>query len=182
MVNNETTVAQLIQMGISLESIQSFVDKKLKSGKRKQAREQRKAEKAEVAKKVLEVLNSNPEVKWKTGQLVTDIFGLKKSSDSTQEDERYRVHSLVSSSLKDMSEYGTINKRQMGGNACHTWYQSTLSVPEPEFSVNVIPLADDSGVTITDEEMIDIIYLMEFDIQDEEDDQEFIDQIIKEQD
>ena len=182
MVNNETTVAQLVQMGISLEAIQTFVDKKLKSNKRQQAREQREAEKAEVAQKVLEVINSDPAVKWKTGQLVANIFGLSKSEDTVQENERYRVHALVSESLKDMTEEGTINKQQVGGNACHTWYQSTLPVPEPEFSVNSAPLAEDDSSPISDEEMNDLIYAMEFDIQDEEDDQELINQVINDQD
>ena len=163
MVTNEMTVAQLLQMGISLNKLQSFVEKEIKASKRQIAKEQRESEKAEITLKVLEVLNSDPSKKWKTGQLVSQIFGITKSTDSTQEDERYRVHGLISSSLKDMSELGTINKVQIGGNACHTYYQSTLPVPEAEFSV-VTPVQEetDSLDSMSDEDWIEAL-------QDEED-------------
>jgi len=163
MVTNEMTVAQLLQMGISLNKLQSFVEKELKASKRQAEKEQRAVEQAEVATKVLEVLNSDPAKKWKTGQLVEQIFGIKKSEDSIQEDERYRVHGLISSSLKDMSELGTINKVQIGANACHTYYQSTLPVPEAEFSV-ITPVQEetDSLEMMSDEDWIEAL-------QDEED-------------
>jgi hypothetical protein len=175
MVANDTTVAQLVKMGISLEAIQTFVDKKLKASKRQEAKEQREAEKSKVALKVLEVLNADPAKKWKTGHLVTEIFGIKKSADSVQEDERYRVHGLISSSLKDMTNEGTINKVQVGGNACHTWYQSTLPIPEAEFSV-VVPNTLEEVLDPT----VDLDFQEELDLQDEEDFQEALSALMKE--
>lgn len=178
MVTNEMTVAQLVNTGITLEALQSFVTKELKKTKRQKAKAQRQAEQAEVAVKVLEVLNSDPAKKWKTGQLVAQIFGITKSADQAKEDERYRVHSLVSTSLKALSEKGTVNKVQLGGNACHTWYQSSLPVPEPTFSV-VNEIAEPSESNVSEDLVLDILYAEENDLIDEEDFQAVLEEISK---
>ena len=123
MVSNEMTVSQLVEMGIKLESLQSFVAKEMQRSKRQILKEEREQQKAETTLKVLEVINADPSVGWKTGLLVQKIFGLTRTGDSKLEDERHRVHGLISASLKDLTESGAILKKQIGGNACHTWYQ-----------------------------------------------------------
>lgn len=179
MVTNDTTVTHLLKMGISLDSINSFVEKELKRSKRAKAKEQRKAEMADVAIKVLEVLNSDPGQKWKTGNLVTQIFGIARSPDSEKEDERYRVHGLISSTLKDMSAKGSITKLQIGGNSCHTWYQSTLPVPEAEFTVSCeTPIEKETASDIWDNQD-EVIFQEEITLQDEEDYQEYINSLIE---
>lgn len=185
MVTKEMTVAQLVNMGITLEALQSFVSKELKKTKRQEEKSQRQAEQAKVAVKVLEVLNSDPAKKWKTGQLVAQIFGITKSLDQTKENERYRVHGLVSSSLKDLSGKGSINKVQIGGNSCHTWYQSSLPVPEAEFSdLSEISESNEPEVSDTqpsndDEDLVsEIIFIEEQLLIDEEDLQADLEDII----
>ena len=117
MVSNEMTVSQLVEMGIKLESLQSFVAKEMQRSKRQILKEEREQQKAETTLKVLEVINADPSVGWKTGLLVQKIFGLTRTGDAKLEDERHRVHGLISASLKDLTESGAILKKQIGGNA-----------------------------------------------------------------
>ena len=179
MVTNDMTVAHLLKMGISLDSLNDFIEKELKRSKRAKAKEQRKAEMADVAIKVLEVLNSDPGQKWKTGNLVSKIFGITRSNDSEKENERYRVHGLISSALKDMSEKGSISKLQVGGNSCHTWYQSTLPVPEAEFTVSCETHIQKETASDIWDYQDEIDFQEEIELQDEEDYQEYINSLIE---
>ena len=95
MVSNEMTVSQLVEMGIKLESLQSFVAKEMQRSKRQILKEEREQQKAETTLKVLEVINADPSVGWKTGLLVQKIFGLTRTGDAKLEDERHRVHGLI---------------------------------------------------------------------------------------
>tara|TARA_R110001592_G_scaffold71619_4_gene218805 strand:- start:2709 stop:3245 length:537 start_codon:yes stop_codon:yes gene_type:complete len=172
MVSNEMTVSQLVEMGIKLESLQSFVAKEMQRSKRQILKEEREQQKAETTLKVLEVINADPSVGWKTGLLVQKIFGLTRTGDSKLEDERHRVHGLISASLKDLTESGAILKKQIGGNACHTWYQSTHAIPEATFEV--VSQVEESTQDIDSELLSQVINDLEDAIQDEEDFQEAI--------
>lgn len=178
MVSNEMTVAQLVEMGIKLETLQSFVTKEMKKSQRQIVKAERESQKAEISIKVLEVLNSDPSKGWKTGLLVKEIFGLTRTDDSKMEDERHKAHSLISSSLKDLVLAGSIVKRQLGANACHTWYQSTIEVAEAEFGVN--SQDEEVEVELTKELMYQVIDDLEESIQDEEDFQASIKEALKE--
>ena len=176
MVSNEMTVAQLVEMGIRLESLQAFVTKQLQRSKRQLARDERAQQKAEITIKVLEVLNSDPSKGWKTGLLVKEIFGLTRTNDPKMEDERHQAHGLISLALKDMSSEGVILKRQFGRNACHTWYQSTHVVAEAEFEVN--SQVEETSYDIDPEVYNQAIDELEDLIQDEEDFQEAINSVL----
>ena len=182
MVNNETTVAQLIEMGITLEAIKNLLAKEQRRSQRNKAKAEKEAEMQIISAQVLEALNADPAKKWKTGQLVASLFGLKKSADEEMEKKRYRVHGMISQTLSKMSESGNISKIS-SGNACHTWYQSTLPIPEPTFSVNTsLEVAEEIVEELQIPEGVSVAEIvfdaMEEKLQEEEDLQDAIEEII----
>ena len=118
MVTEETTVAQLIELGIFS---QADIDRAVKRKNNDQHKLDKQKRQEEVKSFVLSIMQEVPEVEYKNGDILP-FFGFEgKQEDPVLENKRIDTHKEISLALSELTEEGRI-LRFTGNSATQTCY------------------------------------------------------------
>lgn len=118
MVTNETTVSQLIELGIfTQKQIDQAINRFEKSKDKTLLEEQR----IELKSKVLEIIKEIPDMEYKNGDILK-LFGFDGvQNNSHDEQKRIDLHKEISRVLTTLTDEGILS-RLVGANSAQTSY------------------------------------------------------------
>ena len=137
-VTAETTVAQMIEAGVTLSQLQALVTRA--------ASGEPSSDRAEFAEEVYAIMCDQPHANWKNGIILKTWFPNGKESDAEREAARVKRHQMISRALADLTKDGRITKERSGNSASSTFYKLVeAKLPAAESTDDAADGAADDG-------------------------------------